>query len=61
MSIVIDIEDLAIQLADSLQITDSDIELLKTGAVPDGWSYALLDILEDEYRLETKLREELTK
>lgn len=51
----INIKELAERIADDLQINDNDIERLKEGFVPAGWSNAIIDNLTIMYNLEDKI------
>lgn len=57
----VNIKELAERIADNLQINDSDIERLKDGFVPSGWSNAIVDNLEIMYNLEDKIIQVLTE
>lgn len=58
MTITIDVEDLAGQLVDDLQISDAGIASARAnGYFFPNWSNTLVDILEDTYGLETMVRE----
>ena len=57
MTITIDLDDLAGQLVDDLQISDAGIkDAGANGYFFPGWSHTLVDILEKTYGLETELR-----
>lgn len=57
----VNIEALALRIADDLQLEDRDIELLKQGDVPYGWSNAVMENLSIMYDLEDKIINELIK
>lgn len=51
----VNLKELAGRIADDLQISDSDLEQLKNGRVPSGWSDSILDNLTEMYNFEGKL------
>lgn len=57
MTITIDVEDLAWQLVDDLQISDAGIaDAGANGFFFPNWSNTLVDILEKTYGLESEVR-----
>lgn len=58
--IIIDLDKIAPIMIRELNIFEEEIEDIKRShRVPDGWSNMLLDVLQLEYDLETKLLEKI--
>lgn len=51
INIKIDIAWLASKLARDYELSASDIRLLQSGVVPDGWTEAIISNIEDRYNL----------
>jgi len=57
----VNIKELASRIADDCQINDNDLERLKDGFVPSGWTNAIVDNLAIMYNFEDKIIEALTE
>lgn len=59
--LVIDLDKFADILEKYMDMSEEDWEDLRSGDhFPHGWSYAVLDMLEEHYELETRLAKILT-
>lgn len=58
---VINITEIGRQMVDALQLTDKQISDMNNHITPEGWTNALMDILENEFGIESAVRQSLKR